>query len=181
MALIFVDVCDGSCYTEYFDDQAVCTISRAGDVFQIKGNKEYFSLLARQMVYFASNDFCLPFGAHVHYDPFKHIGCHGVELILEVVRTQAPDIVLDACEELCVEIDVPKCANELRARWLDCANVHIKCDGECLHILGNADGLMYIAKVLLFLVENGNTGDEFWCTERLLNFWSGNAIMFSLV
>ena len=180
MALILVDVCDGSCYTEYFDEQAECTISWDGESVRIQGNKEYFTLLARQMIYFSCNDFCLPFGAHVHYDEFTHIGCHGIELVLEVIRAQPRDIVLDDSEELCVEVTIPKCIEELYTRQPSGASVRVECNAQSVYILGNADGLIFIATALLFLIENGGNGTDLCCAEGLLAFWNGNAITFAL-
>lgn len=178
MAVLHIDVCDGSYYTEYFDESAVCNISMTENVIEIVGNKDYLILLARQMIYFASNDFCLPYGSHIHYDIFKHSGYRGLELILEVIRAPKQGIILDANDTIQVEIDVPEHAEDLYKYWADSCKVFVKCDADSVHLLGNSNGLRFIAAGLLFLVTKGESGNSFACTNQLLKEWDGTSIKF---
>lgn len=178
MAILHIDVCDGSCYTEYFDESAVCNISRIGNMIEITGNKDYLVLLARQMSYFASNDFCLPYGSHIHYDTFNHSNYRGLELILEVIRAPKQDIILDANEAIQVEIDVPGYAEELYRCWTDSCKVFVKCGVDSVHLLGNSNGLRFISTVLLFLAAKGESGNSFTCTHQILKEWDGIDIKF---
>ena len=178
MAVLHVDVCDGFGYTEYFDESAVCNISMIGNVIEIVGNKDYLILLARQMIYFASNDFCLPYGSHIHYDTFRHSDYRGLELILEVMRAPKQSIILDVNETIQVEIDIPEHAEDLYKCWTDSCKVFVKCGEGSVHLLGNANGLRFISAVLLFLVTKGENGTSFTCANQLLKGWDGISIKF---
>lgn len=178
MAILHVDVCDGSCYTEYFDESAVCNISTIGSVIEIVGNKDYLILLARQMIYFASNDFCLPYGSHIHYDTFKHSDYRGLELILEVMRAPKQGIILDANETIQVEVAVPEYAEDLYKYWTDSCKVFVKCGTGSVHLLGNSSGLRFISTVLLFLATKGESGVFFTCTSQRLKEWDGIGMKF---
>ena len=180
MPTFFVDVCNGYCFTEYFDDRASCNIVHRENSIHVKGNAHFFYLLAKQMLYFACNDFSVPYGSHVHYEKTRHIGHHGLELILEVIRIQSQNIVLDADEGIHVKVDIPQYVDELYKRWHDNTKVYIKSDAQTVHILGDANGLIFIATVLLFMAENGDVGDGFCCEERRLTGWQGNTVIFTV-
>ena len=182
MAIIDADVCNGKEYTVYFDNEAICDLVQVGDAIKVAGNRKYLKLLARQMVYFSSNDHCLPFGSHAHYDPYDHAGFRGLELILEVIRAPRPEIILDGAEGLQVNIPVPQDRDMLYENWEQGSKVSVaQTNVGAVYLLGNAKGLRFVATVLLCLAENGKPGDSFICNQQLLAGWEGKAIQFELM
>lgn len=178
MAVINVDVYDGNGYTMYSNESAEANISVVDGIVEIAGNEDYLTLIARQMVYFASNNFCLPFGTHIHYDSFLHSGFQGLELILEVMRAPKEGIVLDSYEEMQVEIPVPEHAYDLEKFWTEKCKVFVTCNAESVYLLGNAKGLWFLAIVLLFLASKGRNGSAFTCNNHRLIEWGGMSIKF---
>ena len=178
MAVINVNVYDGNEYTIYSKESAECNISVGDGIVEIVGNEDCLILLARQMVYFASNNFCLPFGTHIHYDSFLHSGFQGEELILEVIRVPKEGIILDSNEEIQVELPVPEHANDLEKCWTENCKVFVTCNVGSVYLLGNAKGLRFLAIVLLFLATKGGSGSAFTCDNQRLIEWGGMSIKF---
>ena len=179
MPKILVDAYAGEGIHFYWDKGSAACVDFFDNAVVVRGNKAFFKSLIKQLVYLASNDFCLPYGTHLHYDKsFDQKYC-GMELILELIPATPADIVLDSSEPVTVLLDVPSNPDELYRCWNIKAEICVSTD-SFVHIRADYHGLMFIATVLLALTEHCDI-DMYRCGNLLLPGWKGNDVVFSLL
>lgn len=167
---------EGVCF--YWDQRASVHVHTSDATVMVCGNRYFMMSFAKQMIYLASNDFCLPVGTHLHYDCSFGRNCFGEELILELSPARNRDIMLDADEQLFVNLTLPSTLDDLHQHWHINAEISVSSD-DSVCIKANHRGLLFMATALLVLTENCDAG-FYRCNGQHLPGWTGHDIIFSL-
>ena len=137
---------DGGWLDILWSEDARVSVSEQQGVVRIGANAAGIYALARQMLYFACNDFGV--GAHVHYEErLFPKGWSGCPLVL--VRLCQPDRQIDT-EDDEILLRLPSSQDGIPV-LAPPACVHTSMDHREILLQGNSDGLFQLGRQLLFV------------------------------
>lgn len=132
----------------FWEENAKMEVIKNPKFAKIKGNKEAFHSLARQMLYYYTNN--LPDGSHVHYGNFFcGNGLMGCELILEIC-SESDDLNIEIPDDECMKVALELCEDhKICPIWDVGSNMDVTCFNDGMLISGNVKALYSLAKLLL--------------------------------